>query len=740
MPNVNSANNTVYSRLDRRLEAAASWTERRAALLAGDGAAGWKGVRALTHPTLEELRTSEDHAPIFTDSDHPLETLRIALDLNAVELELVLLALAPHVEPRYGSLFAILHEDTERPWLTVRVAQHVIGFDEARRALLLRALEGRLLATGVLTRHPDPAPLGDRLSLAPELVVSLQGADVAPARAHGSGLDAPLLIVHGHGDRDEMVASLVAGPYLVVDDPTELRRSWRRCLAGGWSLVLQTDVDPSEVEALASLGGRILWSRDERAPLAVPHIQTEALDWAERRDLWITAGRSSGLVVPGPVAEELATRWRIPPSRVRRLTERARSLTELRALAESAGHQVVHHGQRVATERSFDDIVLRPSTREALERLVHFVRNRDRVAMERGLQRRFRLGRGPIALFSGTSGTGKTLAAEVVAHQLGRPLVTVDLSRLVSKWVGETEKNIDQVLREAEASGACLFFDEGDALFSARTDVSSANDRFANLEVGYLLQRIEAHDGLVILASNLSQSIDEAFLRRFQFHVEFPFPEPADRSAIWSLMLHGYDVDTTHVARHRLSGGNIRNAALKAIFLAEQRALPLDGPLLEEAVQLELLGLGRLSRLEGPESDRGALMRAFGETLRRHLERAVGQCFAKEVHLLHGSPTKEALAGKVPAVSVALFRTAAGRKGGLRLGYVLSAWSSRAEEEMELLGVVHDAAAALAPEPVRGRPVQCRLQESHDFELLHRFWSSHGHPVRAALVLDVEIA
>lgn len=287
-----------------------------------------------------------------------------------------------------------------------------------------------------------------------------------------------------------------------------------------------------------------------------------------------------------------------------------------------------------------------------------------------------------------------------------------------------------------------LFFDEADALFSARTEVSSSNDRFANLEVGYLLQRIERHDGLVVLATNLRQSIDEAFLRRFQFRIEFPFPEPAERARIWATMLPdgltgGLDLDA--VGRiHRLSGGNIRNAAIKAIFLAEEAATPLTRDLLDRAIDLELLELGRLSRRTAGDVDRGVLLRAFVEALQDHLEGWLRPRFLKEIHVLNGSPTKEALVGKQPAVNLALYRTAGGKKG-LRLGFVVSTWSGRSEEEHELLGAVLDALGAAQVPEIRGRAVRVRLVESHDFDLLHRFWSSHGHAVRPSLVLDVEI-
>jgi hypothetical protein len=319
----------------------------------------------------------------------------------------------------------------------------------------------------------------------------------------------------------------------------------------------------------------------------------------------------------------------------------------------------------------------------------------------------------------------------------------------VSKWVGETEKHIDEVMAQAERASAVLFFDEADALFGTRTESASGGaEQFANMLVGYLLQRVEQHDGLTILATNLRHGLDDAFQRRFQFRVEFPLPEADERRRIWELMLpdtvpRTADVDLDRVAKaQRLSGGDIRNAALKAVFLADRRGGPVTAADLDRAVALELLELGRLSRREStadPAADRGRLLRGCLDDLHEQLSACLRRQFLKEIHLVHGSPTEEALAGKRPAVSVALFRLAARRGAdGLRAGFVVSAWSYEAEEESELLGVVHEALSAMTLAPVLGRQTRLRVQESHDFDLLHRFWSSHGHPVRPSVVIDVE--
>ena len=207
---------------------------------------------------------------------------------------------------------------------------------------------------------------------------------------------------------------------------------------------------------------------------------------------------------------------------------------------------------------------------------------------------------GVVALFAGPSGTGKTLAAEVVAADLGVDLYKVDLANLVSKYIGETEKNLGRVFDVAEASNLALFFDEADALMGKRSAVSDAHDRYANIEVAYLLQRLERYEGLAVLASNLANNIDPAFVRRFHVVVEFPVPGPAERLRIWQRCLPALvpldrDVDLERLANEvEISGGTIRNAALGAAFLAADGGHPIAMETLVRAVQREMQKIGRL--------------------------------------------------------------------------------------------------------------------------------------------------
>jgi SpoVK/Ycf46/Vps4 family AAA+-type ATPase len=230
--------------------------------------------------------------------------------------------------------------------------------------------------------------------------------------------------------------------------------------------------------------------------------------------------------------------------------------------------------RKITPRYRWGDIILPPDPRSQLAEMIAQMRYRGRVLEHWGFDRAFARGKGLNALFSGPSGTGKTMAAEIMAGELGIELYKVDLSSMVSKYIGETEKNLEQLFSEAEHSSAILFFDEADAIFGKRSEVKDAHDRYANIEVGYLLQRIEEYDGVVILATNLRKNMDDAFVRRLHMSIEFPFPEEPDRLAIWRLAfpqeapLDG-DVDLPFMARRfKLTGGNIKNIALTAAFLA----------------------------------------------------------------------------------------------------------------------------------------------------------------------------
>jgi ATPase family associated with various cellular activities (AAA)/Winged helix domain, variant len=264
--------------------------------------------------------------------------------------------------------------------------------------------------------------------------------------------------------------------------------------------------------------------------------------------------------------------------------------------------------QRVGGNAGFDDLVLPAAHLRILRGIAEHLRQRDRVYRDWGMGGKSERGLGLCALFAGESGTGKTLAAEAIANEARLDLYRVDLATLVSKYIGETEKNLKRLFDAAHTSGAVLLFDEADALFGKRSEVKDSHDRYANVEIAYLLQSIEAYRGLAILTTNLKSAIDRAFLRRIRYVVQFPFPDATARERIWRAQFPATapmdGVDFAALARAMLSGGNIRNVALNAAFRAASgdRRITHDlvvGALRDELTKLER-GLGTTQLGAGP--------------------------------------------------------------------------------------------------------------------------------------------
>lgn len=253
--------------------------------------------------------------------------------------------------------------------------------------------------------------------------------------------------------------------------------------------------------------------------------------------------------------------------------------------------------QRIDTQVGFDDLVLPAGHLAMLHDIVRHLRQRERVYRDWGFGEKHALGQGLVALFAGESGTGKTLAAEAVANAVALDLYRVDLALLVSKYIGETEKNLKALFDAAETSGAVLLFDEADALFGKRSDVKDSHDRYANIEVAYLLQRIEAYRGLAVLTTNMKSALDRAFLRRIRFLLTFPFPDAAAREAIWRRQFPAAapvdNIDYAALARLDLAGGNIRSIALNAAFKAADSGGSIDQATLMDAAHAEYAKLER---------------------------------------------------------------------------------------------------------------------------------------------------
>jgi SpoVK/Ycf46/Vps4 family AAA+-type ATPase len=254
--------------------------------------------------------------------------------------------------------------------------------------------------------------------------------------------------------------------------------------------------------------------------------------------------------------------------------------------------------QRIEPVAGWHDLVLPEPQRQLLHDVAVHVRQRAKVHEAWGFAAKGTRGLGISALFSGPSGTGKTMAAEVLANELQLDLYRIDLSQVVSKYIGETEKNLRRVFDTAEGGGAILLFDEADALFGKRSEVRDSHDRYANIEVSYLLQRMEAYRGLAILTSNMKNALDPAFMRRIRFVVQFPFPDAEQRAEIWNRIFPDNapteGLDTSRLARLNVAGGNIKNIALSAAFLAADAGDPVRMAHLLHAAR------GEYAKLEKP--------------------------------------------------------------------------------------------------------------------------------------------
>jgi SpoVK/Ycf46/Vps4 family AAA+-type ATPase len=345
-----------------------------------------------------------------------------------------------------------------------------------------------------------------------------------------------------------------------------------------------------EFEGVALLGSREPWHPSEGAPAGrFFHVTLPAPDYDARLQLWQRfLAREGAAVDEGVEVEALADKFAFTAGRIRDAVAEARQRALLRdgadfrvttadlyhACRAQSSKKLLSLARKITPLYTWADIILPPDQLEHLREVCAHVKHRHRVFADWGFGGKISLGKGLSALFVGPSGTGKTMAAEVIAGELNLDLFKVDLSCLVSKYIGETEKNLSRVFEEAEQSNAILFFDEADSVFGKRSEVKDSHDRYANIEVNYLLQRMEEYEGVVILASNYQRNIDEAFTRRIRFIVEFPFPDDDYRRRIWGKVFPdhtplGEDIDFDFLAHKlKLSGGNIRNIALGAAFLA----------------------------------------------------------------------------------------------------------------------------------------------------------------------------
>jgi hypothetical protein len=333
--------------------------------------------------------------------------------------------------------------------------------------------------------------------------------------------------------------------------------------------------------------------------------------FATRQEQWRANLAACGTELAEEEIDSLAARFRLYPDEIAAAVKAGRSrarwagrpqaaASDLSASARAlTGRQIGNLARKIEPKYGWDDIVLPPETTSQLRAICSRVALQHLVLEEWGFDHKLSMGKGVAALFAGPSGVGKTMAAEVIARALDIDLYKIDLSGVVSKYIGETEKNLDRVFTAAENANAILFFDEADALFGKRSEVKDSHDRYANIEISYLLQKMEMYNGVAILATNLRQNLDEAFLRRLAFTIHFPFPAMEDRRRIWrsiwpSAVPLDADADFDFLAStFKLSGGNIKNIALAAAFLAAEEGGSVGMGHLERAIDREFQKLGK---------------------------------------------------------------------------------------------------------------------------------------------------
>ena len=369
------------------------------------------------------------------------------------------------------------------------------------------------------------------------------------------------------------------------------------------------------VNALENCSGIVFIASEQPLELAVElpkgifDIEIPVPDYAMRKTIWeqYLTGKNSEEDVSA-----LANKFKFTAGQIKDAIASARKLAVLHereaitledlynGCRAQSNQKLTALAKRIKPKYHWDDLILPKEKKEQLEEVKNYIKNKGVVYHDWGFDDKLSLGKGLNIMFSGTSGTGKTMAAEVIASELGLDLYKIDLSMVVSKYIGETEKNLNRIFKEAEQSNAILFFDEADALFGKRSEVRDSHDRYANIEISYLLQKMEENEGIVIMATNLSQNIDDAFMRRMHFNVEFSFPEEEYRYKIWRSLFPkeapiAEDIDFEFLAKKfKLAGGNIKNIVVNAAFLAAEESGSITMEHVIKAAKREFQKIGKV--------------------------------------------------------------------------------------------------------------------------------------------------
>jgi ATPase family associated with various cellular activities (AAA)/Winged helix domain, variant len=610
------------------------------------------GVAPLAAPAEKEVAKARAQMDQCAQVDPPPAALILKrrCDLSDFELETLLLCVAIELDTKIAGLCAHAHGDTAKAYPTYALALALFpspawdALSTERPLRFWRLIETIQSPATPLTvsplraderivnylkglNHTDerlamfltlPAPPGDRQPLelppshqliADNLVEGLK-AGAVPELLHLLGPDS----ASKQGIACEVAAKLSLALYILPaamlpGSPGELEalaRAWRRETLL-LRVALYLDAKDSERDfapaarflarsnGLVFLDTRESWRNLHRDALTLDVARPQR---AEQRAAW------RSLLNDDALAGVLASQFHLSLPEIHRAAasaaHSANGTTEGRlwqACCSASRPKLDLLAERLDAKATWDDLVLPVQETASLQEIATHARRRALVYDDWGFSSRMNRGLGLSALFAGESGTGKTMAAEVIANELKLNLYRIDLSAVVSKYIGETEKNLRQVFDAAEDGGTILFFDEADALFGKRSEVKDSHDRYANIEINYLLQRMEAYSGLAILATNLKNSLDTAFLRRLRFIVQFPFPGQAERKRIWErafpTALPKQVLDFDFLARLNIAGGTVHNIALKSAFLAAGKHEPVSMETVLEASRAEFRKLER---------------------------------------------------------------------------------------------------------------------------------------------------
>ncbi len=589
--------------------------------------------------------------------------LKNAFDLNDFDLAVMLVALAPEVDLRYERLYAYLQDDVTRKRPCVDLTLNLLCANKHekvgwRERFLPSAplLSHRLLHLIPDPTQPAPPLLSHALKLDEQIINYLLEQQSLDSRLGGfcewvmpaAGWDEILLPVQvknllpfrplhvyfcGLSPADHLKAAQAVAAELemtlitvqsayVEDVELIFREAWLKdavlyfenfdAIASVPPLLQKFMEALAEDDGVTMMGGTVNWPMPSSMVTDVVVIPFAPPEFRQRRLCWQTQLASQGIEITTHDLNALAGRFHLTPHQIEQTVVSATGLAWLRAenipspddLFAAARSQfsraldgVAH---KVTPVYTWDHLVLPEDVLEQLREMCARVAQQPRVMEEWGFGQKLSQGKGISALFTGASGTGKTMAAEVIANTLKLDLYRIDLSGVVSKYIGETEKNLSRIFDAAENTSAILFFDEADALFGKRSEVRDSHDRYANIEISYLLQKMETYEGITILATNLRQNMDEAFLRRLAFIVQFPFPDAESRRLIWQGIYApetplSADVNFGWLAdTFKLCGGSIKNVALASAFLAASNGHEVHRAHILHALKREYTKMGEV--------------------------------------------------------------------------------------------------------------------------------------------------